>query len=152
MIVVPAIQDLDPDLIDPPSASGRSDSLGTAGPSRPRSQRTRQDDEAGSAEQPLKRKDASTSGVFDGNVDETESRTSARPRPGGTAPGRPVYRVRAYDTLRSIARDTLGSARRADEILDLNRGLIDDPNQLVVGQVLELPEDATHEHPAAGRR
>ena len=59
-----------------------------------------------------------------------------------TAPGRPVYRVRAYDTLRSIARDTLGSSRRADEILELNRGLIDDPAQLVVGQVLELPEDA----------
>ena len=59
-----------------------------------------------------------------------------------TPPGRPVYRVRAGDTLRSIARDTLGSARRADEILDLNRGLVDDPKQLVVGQVLELPEDA----------
>jgi hypothetical protein len=44
--------------------------------------------------------------------------------------------------VRSIARDTLGSARRADEILDLNRGLIDNPAQLVVGQVLELPEDA----------
>jgi nucleoid-associated protein YgaU len=44
--------------------------------------------------------------------------------------------------LRSIARDTLGDARRADEILELNRGAIDDPAQLVVGQVLELPEDA----------
>ena len=55
---------------------------------------------------------------------------------------KPVYRVRTYDTLRSIARDTLGDSRRADEILELNRGLIDDPGQLVVGQVLELPEDA----------
>jgi hypothetical protein len=142
VIIVPDIQDLDPDLIDPPSAPGRSVSLAAASPPRPRNQRIRQDEEAGSAEQTFKRKDAPNSGVFDGNVDETESRTSARPRPGGTAPGRPVYRVRPYDTLRSIARDTLGSSRRADEVLDLNRGLIDDPNQLVVGQVLELPDDA----------
>ncbi len=58
------------------------------------------------------------------------------------APRRPVYKVRLYDTLRSIARDKLGDSRRSTEILDLNRDLIDDPSQLIVGQVLELPEDA----------
>jgi nucleoid-associated protein YgaU len=36
----------------------------------------------------------------------------------------------------------LGDSRRSTEILDLNRDLIDDPSQLIVGQVLELPEDA----------
>jgi nucleoid-associated protein YgaU len=83
------------------------------------------------------------SGVFEGDGDESETRDSARPRGlGGNQPGRPVYRVRSYDTLRSIARDTLGDARRSDEILELNRGLIDNPNQLVVGQLLELPDDA----------
>ena len=50
--------------------------------------------------------------------------------------------MRPYDTLRSIARDMLGDSRRSGEILDLNRGVIDDPSQLIVGQVLELPEDA----------
>ena len=55
---------------------------------------------------------------------------------------RPVYKVRPYDTLRTIARDTLGDARRANEILELNREIIDDPSHLIVGQVLELPEDA----------
>jgi nucleoid-associated protein YgaU len=55
---------------------------------------------------------------------------------------RPIYKVRQYDTLRTIARDTLGDARRAKEILDLNREIIDDPGHLVVGQILELPEDA----------
>jgi nucleoid-associated protein YgaU len=61
----------------------------------------------------------------------------------GSAPSTgPVYKVRPYDTLRSIARDTLGDAHRASEILDLNRGLIDDPNHLNVGQLIELPEDA----------
>ena len=83
--------------------------------------------------------------MFDGDNagDEPEVRTAARPRAAAAVQAsRPVYRVRTYDTLRSIARDTLGDARRANEILDLNRGLIDDPNQLVAGQVLELPDDA----------
>jgi nucleoid-associated protein YgaU len=83
--------------------------------------------------------------VDDGNNDEPETRTAARPRRTDTfppAPGRPVYKVRPYDTLRSIARDTLSDARRAGEILELNRELIDDPSHLIIGQILELPEDA----------
>ena len=62
-----------------------------------------------------------------------------RPRDAVT---RPIYKVRPYDTLRTIARDTLGDSRRADEILDLNRDIIDDPGHLIVGQILDLPEDA----------
>jgi LysM domain len=142
VIVVPAVEDLDPDQILPANTGARSVSLAAAGPSRSGGGRSRRDEAARSDEQPDKEKSRSTSDVVGGDVDETESRTSARPRAGGSAPGRPAYRVHSYDTLRSIARDTLGSARRADEILDLNRGLIDNPNQLVVGQVLELPEDA----------
>jgi nucleoid-associated protein YgaU len=41
-----------------------------------------------------------------------------------------------------IARDTLGDPRRAGEIYDLNRDIIDDPTRLTAGQLLELPEDA----------
>jgi hypothetical protein len=79
----------------------------------------------------------------DTESDQPETRYAARPRAMGAAPPtRPAYKVRPYDTLRSIARDTLGDARRADEILDLNRAVIDDPSQLIVGQLLELPEDA----------
>jgi nucleoid-associated protein YgaU len=55
---------------------------------------------------------------------------------------RPVHKVQPYETLRTIARDRLGSGRRADEILELNRDTIDDPSDLIVGQILELPEDA----------
>jgi nucleoid-associated protein YgaU len=69
----------------------------------------------------------------------TETRTSARPR---ASVDRPVYKVRRNDTLRSIARDALGDARRAREILELNRDLIADPTNLVPGQLIELPEDA----------
>lgn len=57
-------------------------------------------------------------------------------------PRRPVYKVRPYDTLRSIARDTLDDSRRADEILELNEEIIDNPRHLIPGQIIELPEDA----------
>jgi nucleoid-associated protein YgaU len=71
----------------------------------------------------------------------TAIRSTARPR--NTAPvDRPVYKVRRYDTLRSIARDVLGDPRRADELYDLNRDVIDDPTRLTAGQLLQLPEDA----------
>jgi nucleoid-associated protein YgaU len=74
---------------------------------------------------------------------EPETRTAARPRTSASvSPRRPVYKVRQNDTVRSIARDTLDDSRRADEILELNRALVDDPNHLIVGQILELPDDA----------
>ena len=78
---------------------------------------------------------------------EPDSRAGRRSRSANSdsrdvADTRPVYKVRPNDTLRSIARDTLGSSRRANEILDLNRDIIDDPQNLIVGQMLELPEDA----------
>jgi len=77
------------------------------------------------------------------NNDEPETGTAARLHRSGTAsPSQPVYKVRPYETLRSIARDMLGNSKRANEILDLNRDLIDDPTQLIVGQILELPEDS----------
>ncbi|MFI5457077.1 MAG: LysM peptidoglycan-binding domain-containing protein [Isosphaerales bacterium] len=86
--------------------------------------------------------------------DEPETRTAYRPQRSGTAsPSRPVYKVRPYDTLRSIARDTLDDSRRANEILELNRGIIDDETHLIVGQIIELPEDArTTLHRSTSRR
>jgi nucleoid-associated protein YgaU len=83
----------------------------------------------------------------DGDDSEPEMRAARRPRSStddasNAFESRPAYKVRPNDTLRSIARDTLGSARRANEILDLNREKIDDPRSLIVGQMLELPEDA----------
>ena len=59
------------------------------------------------------------------------------------APLRPTYRVKANETLRSIARDTLGDSKRYREILDLNRDAIDDPRgPIAAGTTLTLPEDA----------
>jgi nucleoid-associated protein YgaU len=73
--------------------------------------------------------------------DGSEYRVTARPRISAPI-NRPIYKVHRYDTLRSIARDTLGDPRRASEILALNRDIIDDPAHLISGQLLELPEDA----------
>jgi nucleoid-associated protein YgaU len=63
-------------------------------------------------------------------------------REASDRPRTPIYRVRPRDTLRSIARDTLGDSRRAGEILDLNRDVIDDPNHPTTGQTIDLPADA----------
>ncbi|MHB1560280.1 MAG: LysM peptidoglycan-binding domain-containing protein, partial [Isosphaeraceae bacterium] len=71
----------------------------------------------------------------------TAARLTARPRPSSSLTARPVYKVRRYDTLRSIARDVLGDPHRADELYELNRDVISDPARLAVGQLLDLPDD-----------
>lgn len=50
------------------------------------------------------------------------------------------YTIRSGDTLSRIAKDRLGSARRVDDILDLNPGI--KPNMIKVGQVILLPKSA----------
>ena len=58
-------------------------------------------------------------------------------------PRRQPYKVKPNDTLRSIARDTLGDSKRASEIFNLNRELLNDPKTpLAAGTSLTLPEDA----------
>ena len=188
VIVVPAIEDLNPDYILAPgrtpstqweaslgitrragggskTGGGDTEAVSAPAPSRTRLASGRgdvparrasgseyEDDAApsvtasgGDRSTAYKGRSAAAAKVFDGDEagDDQDARTTARPR--GSAAGRsskPIYRVRTYDTLRSIARDMLGNSRRANEILELNRGVIDDPGQLVVGQVIELPEDA----------
>ncbi len=55
---------------------------------------------------------------------------------------RPFHVVRNHETLRTIARDTLGDPRRADEILELNRDVLGGPSELARGMRLRLPADA----------
>jgi nucleoid-associated protein YgaU len=175
VIVIPAVEDLDPEYVDPPGAQARlargtrkddaTDLAESASPS-PRAA-TNRSSAAGiplrqsprnDAELELPVADTASSRNRIGrrarqshladvndidNTDEPEVRVAARPRRTDSASGRRRhYKVRRYDTLRSIARDALGDSHRADEILDLNRDLIKDPSQLVVGQLLELPADA----------
>lgn len=50
-----------------------------------------------------------------------------------------TYTVQRGDSLSDIAKKTLGSARRWNEIVDLNKDVLDDENTLVVGLTLKLP-------------
>lgn len=54
----------------------------------------------------------------------------------------PRYVVTSGDSLPKIAKNLLGNAKRADDILALNRTTVMDLSRLYVGQVLNLPEDA----------
>ncbi len=103
-------------------------------------------EEADSTVRSAKRGSRSARSIRDDRDDDREP--EIRPRDAVT---RPIYKVRQYDTLRTIARDTLGDSRRSDEILDLNRDIIDDPGHLIVGQILELPEDAHGIRPRSRR-
>jgi nucleoid-associated protein YgaU len=76
----------------------------------------------------------------------TPSASSARPAPVEVLP-KPVAasKVRTYtvvsgDTLIGIARKTLGSGNRADEIAALNKAKLRDRNTVVIGMTLQIPE------------
>ena len=72
----------------------------------------------------------------------TQPRREQRPIQGASKAGQ--YVVQPGDTLSGIAQAELGSARRWKSIVDANPGL--DPQRLVVGQSLRLPDGA----PASG--
>lgn len=57
--------------------------------------------------------------------------------------GRPMYRVGSNDTLGSIAQRHLGRASRWNEIYQINRNRVTDPNRLKIGTDLTLPNDAS---------
>jgi 5'-nucleotidase / UDP-sugar diphosphatase len=52
-----------------------------------------------------------------------------------------TYKVKAGDTLSSIAKEILGSADRWQELYDANRDIIKDPNTIQVGMTLQLPAE-----------
>jgi nucleoid-associated protein YgaU len=133
-IKVPPVESLDRNLFDPPSRASLAEVASTRDVQVAASTRTpRPDDGRAVPTRP--------------RVDVELGMPTTRPKRAGVRdevdePTRPTYRVRAHDTLRSIARDTLGDSHRYREILDLNREVIDDPTRLVSGQSLTLPEDA----------
>lgn len=168
VIRVPPPEDLDPSYIDPPSAPSKPSTATAAATERPASKRPDNDHGDGVPIRRLSRADAELDLPVSSAADSFDERDRLQRRPSRTARrsggddvsesqsedgeipafrsrdavARPIYKVRQYDTLRTIARDTLGDARRSNEILELNREIIDDPRRLVVGQIIELPEDA----------
>lgn len=66
----------------------------------------------------------------------------APPKP--TDPGYQTYTVRSGDTLSGIAQATLGDGSRWREIYELNKNAIgSNPNVIIPGTMLKLPEGAT---------
>ena len=57
--------------------------------------------------------------------------------------GTPMYRVSGQDTLSDIAKSHLGRSSRWVQILEMNRKVLRDGNELKVGTVLRLPPDAS---------
>ncbi len=53
--------------------------------------------------------------------------------------GAPTIRVQRGDTLSEIAERELANANRWREIFELNRDVIEDPDEIFPGQVLVLP-------------
>ena len=167
-IIIPAVEDLDPAYIDAPGMAKRisrkddATDLAAESLSSPRSPAAGKPTAAGRyatspsstcrspTRPPAETKWAGGTSLSrvaddenDNSIDEPEVRQVARPRRTDPAPSRrPVYKVHRNDSLRSIARDVLGDYHRADELYELNRDVIKDPSQLIVGQLLELPDDA----------
>lgn len=75
--------------------------------------------------------------------DQPAVRPAARPAAQQTRAPAPAattnYVVRRGDTLSGIARKELGDARRAGEIIELNRSIIKNPDNLPAGAALRLP-------------
>jgi len=66
---------------------------------------------------------------------------------GGLMPYAPERRNMLFhtvvrgDTLSKLAKKYLGDNRRYPEILKRNKGLVNDPNKIYVGQILKIPQD-----------
>ncbi|WP_165070710.1 LysM peptidoglycan-binding domain-containing protein [Paludisphaera rhizosphaerae] len=151
VIRIPPPEDLDPAYIDPPggrSSRNRDPAETAAAPAKaPRTAAAGVPVRRGKLEGELNLpvSDPSTERTADTGERRRASSREDFDEPAATsrrAASPPVHKVRARETLRTIARDRLGDSRRAREILDLNRDVIDDPARLPVGQVLNLPDDA----------
>ena len=76
----------------------------------------------------------------------TQSRKSEDLGPPGyfvANDGAPMYRVGDHDTLTEIAKSHLGRSSRWVQILEMNRNVLRDGNELTIGTVLRLPADAS---------
>ena len=82
------------------------------------------------------------------SVTTTQSRKSVNTEPpgyfvGGDESGSPMYRIGEQDTLTGIAKSHLGRTTRWVQILEMNRNVLRDGNELKIGMVLRLPADAS---------
>lgn len=79
-------------------------------------------------------------------VTTTQSRKSVSQEPAGyfvSEDGAPMFRIGDQDTLTGIARSHLGRTSRWVQILEMNRNVLRDGNELKIGTVIRLPADAS---------
>jgi nucleoid-associated protein YgaU len=136
VIRIPPPEDLDRALILPVTAA-------SVAASTPR--RTQETSDPGTSSRPRR----PVASGDDLEVPATTRPPAARPRPVEPDPqpqeaaAGPSYKIKTYDTLRSIAGRTLGDSKRYLEIYELNRDLLADPRDpLPPGESLVLPRDA----------
>jgi len=67
-------------------------------------------------------------------------KATGRTAPGST--GQSTYTVKPGDTLSKIAQAQLGDPGAYTDIFNANRDLLSDPNKIVPGQVLKIPQTA----------
>jgi len=60
--------------------------------------------------------------------------------PASSQPQERTYTVKPGDTLSKIAKEMVGEAAAYMEIFNANRDQLDDPNRIVPGQVLKIPQ------------
>jgi len=66
------------------------------------------------------------------------SAEAATPAPERKKPAR-EYTIKPGDTLGELSQRFLGTVRRQDEIVEMNRDVIDDPDVLPVGETIKIP-------------
>ena len=79
-------------------------------------------------------------------VVQTKPRSPEDDGPSGffvSPDGLPMYRIVGHDTLSDIAKSHLGRSSRWVQILEMNRNVLRDGNDLKIGTVLRLPADAS---------
>ena len=67
-------------------------------------------------------------------------KATGKTTPGST--GQSTYTVKPGDTLSKIAQAQLGDPGAYTDIFNANRDLLSDPNKIVPGQVLKIPQTA----------
>ena len=65
----------------------------------------------------------------------------AASKPAATTTGAKTYTVKPDETLSEIAQRVLGTARRWEELFELNRSILSDPNAIRAGMELRLPDN-----------
>lgn len=74
-------------------------------------------------------------------IQAIETARPAASKPEAPTTGAPTYTVKPDETLSEIAQRVLGTARRWEELFELNRSILSDPNTIRAGMELRLPEN-----------